>query len=313
MGGWHAVEGFISEAGKHSTWAGKFYNTFFDVFRLLFLVSIVDNTFKDKKLKCDTKMPGCSQMCTNRFLPIDVIVFWAIQIFTVCLPTVIYMTYVVHKTKEIKDARARREEVEGKAREKRKIELTFEKKFIQACKDEIILTDGHIVAETEQMEFVLQDVEEEAKMLEEDAEIVEKVCKEEIMATKAMDRSSMTPPKLFLGYFSMVLCRTLIEAGFISFYFKIYIFDLVMPKIYYCDATPCLSKTSCFVSRPNEKTYVLHIMFILACFTLSCSIFELLNLGLSAPIKAWKNRHKDITNDPRYAPEEHTLIPTFAA
>jgi len=69
------------------------------------------------------------------------------------------MTYVVHKTKEIKDARARREEVEGKAREKRKIELTFEKKFIQACKDEIILTDGHIVAETEQMEFVLQVIE----------------------------------------------------------------------------------------------------------------------------------------------------------
>jgi hypothetical protein len=41
-------------------------------------------------------------------------------------------------------------------------------------------------------------------MLEEDAEIVEKVCKEEIMATKAMDQSNMTPPKLFLGYFSMV-------------------------------------------------------------------------------------------------------------
>ena len=75
---------------------------------------------------------------------------------SVCLPTVIYMTYVVHKTKEIKDARARKEEVEGKAREKRKIELTFEKKFIKACKDEIILTDGHIAAETEQMEFVLQ-------------------------------------------------------------------------------------------------------------------------------------------------------------
>ena len=41
-------------------------------------------------------------------------------------------------------------------------------------------------------------------MLEEDAEIVEKVNKEEIMATKAMDEKHMTPPKLFLGYFSMV-------------------------------------------------------------------------------------------------------------
>lgn len=66
------------------------------------------------------------------------------------------MTYVVHKTKEIKDAHARKEEIDSKAREKRKIELNFEKRFIRACKDEIILTDGHIAAETEQMEFVLQ-------------------------------------------------------------------------------------------------------------------------------------------------------------
>ena len=46
MAGWHVIESFIKQAGDHSTWAGKFYNTFFDCFRLLFLVSIVDNTFK---------------------------------------------------------------------------------------------------------------------------------------------------------------------------------------------------------------------------------------------------------------------------
>ena len=45
MAGWHVLEAFIEMAGNHATWAGKFYNTFFDCFRLLFLVSIVDNTF----------------------------------------------------------------------------------------------------------------------------------------------------------------------------------------------------------------------------------------------------------------------------
>ena len=45
MAGWHVLEAFIEKAGNHATWAGKFYNTFFDCFRLLFLVSIVDNTF----------------------------------------------------------------------------------------------------------------------------------------------------------------------------------------------------------------------------------------------------------------------------
>ena len=44
-------------------------------------------------------------MCTNQFLPINVLTFWAFQIFSVCLPTVIYMTYVVHKKKAIEDAK----------------------------------------------------------------------------------------------------------------------------------------------------------------------------------------------------------------
>ena len=50
----------ITPNAKHSTWAGKFYNTFFDCFRLLFLVSIVDNTFggDEAALECDTQGTG---------------------------------------------------------------------------------------------------------------------------------------------------------------------------------------------------------------------------------------------------------------
>ena len=61
--------------------------------------------FIERDLQCDTKVPGCQKMCTNQFLPINVLTFWAFQIFSVCLPTVIYMTYVVHKKKAIEDAK----------------------------------------------------------------------------------------------------------------------------------------------------------------------------------------------------------------
>lgn len=83
--------------------------------------------------------------------------------------------------------------------------------FLSRCTGYICTV--HRVFHLTNCHVTFQDVEEEAKMLEEDAEIVEKVCKEEIMATKAMDQSNMTPPKLFLGYFSMVRLQFLKEVN----------------------------------------------------------------------------------------------------
>ena len=56
-------------------------------------------------LQCDTQVVGCEKMCQNAFLPVDVITFWAVQMFSVCLPTVCFMTYMVHKIKAVEDAR----------------------------------------------------------------------------------------------------------------------------------------------------------------------------------------------------------------
>ena len=38
-------------------------------------------------------------------MPVDVITFWAVQMFSVCLPTVCFMTYMVHKIGAVEDAR----------------------------------------------------------------------------------------------------------------------------------------------------------------------------------------------------------------
>lgn len=311
MAGWHVIEAFIKQAGDHSTWAGKFYNTFFDCFRLLFLVSIVDNTFKERDLQCDTKVPGCQKMCTNQFLPINVLTFWAFQIFSVCLPTVIYMTYVVHKKKAIEDAKKVKDEIEKKNREKRKEELKYEKKYLEQMKEEFNETDG---GGMDELDFELQDLAEEEKYIDDGDNIQQKLNKHGIKAAKALEQSDLTPPKLFLGYFLMVLSRSVIEIVYLWAYFQIYVFDLYMPKQYICNSRPCLGEsTVCFIARPNEKTWVLHIMFILALFTLSCSLIELFRLGIEKPLKAFKERHKDISQNPKYLPQEQNIIPTFAA
>jgi len=314
MAGWHVLEAFITKAGEHSTWAGKFYNTFFDCFRLLFLVSIVDNTFGggEAGLECDTQVVGCEAMCQNAFLPIDVITFWAVQMFSVCLPTVIFMTYMVHKLKAVEDARNVKEKKEKRKRQKVEQEMKHEEAWLREAMGDVD-AEGFMTDQVAEIEAELQALQDERDMLNEIDQVEQTLNKEGIKATSAVDQHELTPPKLMLGYFFMVLFRSLIEIGYLYLYFKVYIFDLVMPKSYTCNASPCLSYTTCFVARSTEKTWVLHIMFILAVFTLSCSLIELFRLGIEKPYKAFKNRHKDISMNPEYATasaQKH--IPKFA-
>jgi len=316
MAGWHVLESFIELAGNHATWAGKFYNTFFDCFRLLFLVSIVDNTFggDEADLQCDTQVVGCEKMCQNAFLPVDVITFWAVQMFSVCLPTVCFMTYMVHKIKAVEDARKIKEKKESQKKRKEELRIQSEREWLQEVKNQLEPDRLEDNAQIQEIEQELNNLQNELEDMDEREKIEEKLAAEGIKATSAMEQHELTPPKLMLGYFLMVLFRSAVEIGFLYWYFQMYVFDLVMPKEYRCNASPCLSATTCFVGRATEKTWVLHIMFILACFTLACSLVELFRLGISKPYAAFQNRHKDISKNPEYMPANaQNHIPTFAA
>ena len=51
--------------------------------------------------------------------------------FAVCLPTVIFMTYMVHKLKAVEDARAIKEKKEIKMKNKKRMELTAEEEWLR--------------------------------------------------------------------------------------------------------------------------------------------------------------------------------------
>lgn len=46
---------------------------------------------------CNTIQPGCANVCYDLFSPISLFRFWLVQLFTLCLPYIIFIVYVVHK------------------------------------------------------------------------------------------------------------------------------------------------------------------------------------------------------------------------
>ena len=54
--------------------------------------------------------------------------------FSVCLPTVIFMTYMVHKLKAVEDARKVKDEKEARQRKKAEMELAAEEAWLKEAK-----------------------------------------------------------------------------------------------------------------------------------------------------------------------------------
>ena len=210
-------------------------------------------------------------MCGNAFLPVDVITFWAVQMFAVCLPTVCFMTYMVHKIGAVEDARKIKEKkgtveiksvihncipvldksvcksldeiltlkTEAQLKRKEQLQIESEREWLKQCQEDIPDNEDNI-AQIQEIEQELSDLQNRLEDIDEREKIEEKLAAEGIKATSAMEQHELTPPKLMLGYFLMVLFRSLVEIGFLYLYFQMYVFDLVMPKEYRCNASPCL-------------------------------------------------------------------------
>lgn len=312
MAGWHVVENYLEQTGKHSTLVGKYWISTFLALRLLLLCSIVDDAFGDTDLECDTKTPGCERMCINHFYPLKPQSYWSIQMLFISLPIMIFMVYTSHKQEKIAIARQLKRAAINK--EKEEIEKQFETKIKQLEEDRETLQKKRDVAdqlyETPQgkrmtgAELERIFAEEENRLNELQKQAVENLTNQEKKeedtednAMKSAGSDNSTPPKLFLGYVSMVFFRTVIEALFLAYYFQIYAWQMVMPETYQCDREPCNDVVTCYVERPHQKTIVIWIMFLTGCCTVFVGILELFSCGFGKIADAWSNRHDDITKE----------------
>lgn len=98
MGDWKFSEKLLKTAQKHSTNVGKIWLAVQFTFRISLLGTAVEKVWGDEEsiFTCDTKQPGCGNVCYDKTFPISHILFWMMQIIFVSAPTLIYLGHVLH-------------------------------------------------------------------------------------------------------------------------------------------------------------------------------------------------------------------------
>ncbi|XP_024121536.1 gap junction protein, alpha 2 [Oryzias melastigma] len=98
MGDWNLLGKLLENAQEHSTVVGKVWLTVLFIFRILVLGTAAEKVWGDEQsgFTCDTKQPGCQNVCYDKTFPISHIRFWVMQIIFVSTPTLIYLGHILH-------------------------------------------------------------------------------------------------------------------------------------------------------------------------------------------------------------------------
>lgn len=98
MGEWGFLSSLLDKVQSHSSVIGKVWLSVLFVFRIMILGTGADKVWGDEQSKmiCNTKQPGCKNVCYDHAFPISHIRFWILQIIFVSTPTLIYYGHVLH-------------------------------------------------------------------------------------------------------------------------------------------------------------------------------------------------------------------------
>lgn len=96
--------------------------------------------------------------------------------------------------------------------------------------------------------------------------------------------------RLLRSYILNLLCKILLEVGFISGQYYLYGFSLQAQ--YVCSTFPCPHKVDCFLSRPTEKNIFIWFMLVVSCVSLLLNLIEVFYLCVKT-ISECLNRKRD--------------------
>ncbi|XP_016307181.1 gap junction gamma-1 protein-like [Sinocyclocheilus anshuiensis] len=260
---WSFLTRLLEEIHNHSTFVGKVWLTVLIIFRIVLTAVGGESIYSDEQTKftCNTKQPGCDNVCYDSFAPLSHVRFWVFQIIMISTPSVMYLGYAIHKI-----ARTSEEE---------------------RCKNQIYQKrnrhsrwrNGH------HREEVLEEDDAEPMIYEEDT-LDEQEVKPETDKGKSQDpvkhdgRRRIMQEGLMRMYVLQLLSRAIFEVGFLTGQYLLYGFR-VNPS-YVCNKIPCPHRVDCFVSRPTEKTIFLLIMYVVSCLCLLLNVCEMFHLGIGA-------------------------------
>ncbi|KFO91830.1 Gap junction alpha-4 protein [Buceros rhinoceros silvestris] len=141
MGDWGFLEKLLDQVQEHSTVIGKIWLTVLFIFRILILGLAGESVWGDEQsdFVCNTKQPGCTNVCYDKAFPISHIRYWVLQFLFVSTPTLIYLGHVVYlsrKEEKLKQQESELRAIHGKDPKIEQALAAVEKKMSKICMTE---------------------------------------------------------------------------------------------------------------------------------------------------------------------------------
>ncbi|XP_019384956.1 PREDICTED: gap junction gamma-2 protein [Crocodylus porosus] len=292
---WSFLTRLLEEIHNHSTFVGKVWLTVLIVFRIVLTAVGGESIYSDEQSKftCNTKQPGCDNVCYDAFAPLSHVRFWVFQIIMISTPSVMYLGYAIHRI-----ARSTEEEKRFRGFKKKK-------KFALNWQD------------VRNLEDPMEADEEEPMISDDTGENNEKAKdKEKSKEPQKHDgRRRIQQEGLMKIYVFQLLARASFEVCFLIGQYLLYGFEV--EAYYVCNRAPCPHTVDCFVSRPTEKTIFLLVMYVVSCLCLLLNMCEMFHLGFGTIRDAIRNRKINSFRQPPYnysypknisCPPEYNLV-----
>ncbi|AWP03930.1 putative gap junction gamma-1 protein-like [Scophthalmus maximus] len=261
---WSFLTRLLEEIHNHSTFVGKVWLTVLIIFRIVLTAVGGESIYSDEQTKftCNTKQPGCDNVCYDAFAPLSHVRFWVFQIIMISTPSIMYMGYAIHKI-------ARTSEVERRKHQRVRKKPPPHSRW----------------RESHHLEDVLEQEEDDdaEPMIYEDTLEVQEAKPEHVSSTSKVQpkhdgRKRIMQEGLMRIYVLQLMSRAIFEIAFLAGQYLLYGFR-VNPS-YVCSRIPCPHSVDCFISRPTEKTIFLLIMYVVSCLCLVLNVCEMLHLGI---------------------------------
>ncbi|XP_025949165.2 gap junction beta-7 protein [Dromaius novaehollandiae] len=96
---WGFLRDLLSEVNKYSTEIGRIWIAIVFIFRLLVYIVAAENVWKyeHNEFECNTKQPGCENVCFDHFFPVSQTRLWALQLIIVSTPSLLVVFYVAFR------------------------------------------------------------------------------------------------------------------------------------------------------------------------------------------------------------------------
>uniref|UniRef100_G3WUN4 Gap junction protein n=1 Tax=Sarcophilus harrisii TaxID=9305 RepID=G3WUN4_SARHA len=110
MGDWNLLGSILEEVHFHSTLVGKIWLTILFIFRMLVLGVAAEDVWDDEQsaFTCNTRQPGCRNICYDGAFPISLIRYWVLQVIFVSSPSLVYMGHALYRLRAFEKEKQRK-------------------------------------------------------------------------------------------------------------------------------------------------------------------------------------------------------------